>query len=278
MTLKVSYLLSTTFEREECLERALFDLTMQSYSHVEIIVLIQNQQEIIEKSLLKIKSKLPDSSLCRFIFSDAFGLCKSRNLALAEASGDICIFCDDDCRYPKDSAEKIANAFNLFPNWDIITFQCNNLDKGIPLKKYPAKATLHNQISLLKVNSITIAIRRRIYEQQGELFDNSIGLGTSIISGAENIMLFELMRKGYRLGYFPEVIVSHPDDSSRRSFSNMDKLLFAQGYTYARIFGKKSIFLITMFILKRRISGQKKYFSISGVKHMFDGYLLGLRG
>ena len=83
------------------------------------------------------------------------GLSKSRNLALKNAKGDICLLADDDIKYVENFDNIIKNAFNTNKNFDVLTFMMSDFE-GKLAKKYNLQKQ-HNYKSLVKANSVTIA-------------------------------------------------------------------------------------------------------------------------
>ena len=59
------------------------------------------------------------------------GVGLNRNNALMRATGDICLFADDDMVYVDDYVEKVKNMFALHPYADVIVF---NLIEKIPTR------------------------------------------------------------------------------------------------------------------------------------------------
>ena len=66
------------------------------------------------------------------------GLTKSRNIALKNAIGKLCIITHDDVVFKSDFQEKILKAFNENKEAALISFRTEKPD-GSLFKKYPAK-------------------------------------------------------------------------------------------------------------------------------------------
>ena len=138
------------------------------------------------------------------------GLSKSRNLAMASARDDICIFCDNDVRYVDDAPEIISDAFSRYPDAGIICFFIER-----PVRHSPVRTTegLMSKKDMMRIFSPEMAIRRSLI---GSLrFDENFGAGAEYKMGEENIFLFEAARQSIKRIYIPVKIASTiPNESS----------------------------------------------------------------
>ena len=106
------------------------DLTMVELQKIKSNVLIINQTN--KNSYLE---ELSDDQTIRMISTNSIGLSKSRNLALAHATGDIGILCDDDVIYYNDYEKIILNAFSEIEDADIIIFNIDPINFDGKVKK-----------------------------------------------------------------------------------------------------------------------------------------------
>lgn len=74
----------------------------------------------ITKEEIKMEEDLESNN--RLISVKDKGLSKSRNMAIQNANGDICIIADDDVKYVDDFENIIKNAYNKYKNYDVICF------------------------------------------------------------------------------------------------------------------------------------------------------------
>lgn len=269
---KVSFLLSTRGRELSGLARILYDLGRQTYTNVEVIIVLQPLSEIARTS---IETHLSSERLLRvsLIVSEAVGLTKSRNTALARGAGDLLVLCDDDCRYPREAASRIVKAEEAHPEWDILTFKVGADADRRPFKTYGSYEMEHRVCTLMNVSSIETVIRRRVCDAEGPmLFDERYGLGTPFITGGENIMLVDLYRKGYRAGFIPQPIVTHAGLSSARGAIEPAKMAFAEGAMFRRIFGAWGIVPASVFFVRRLFPGKRLRFRLQHVKPLTDGY------
>jgi GT2 family glycosyltransferase len=182
-----------------------------------------------------------------------YGLSKSRNAALQKASEELIIFTDDDVVFQQNFENKLLRAFNSHLLHDGFRFQYLT-GKGRLAKKYPKH--FENQLSNLEIlnsASVELAFKRKSI-QKGQLqFDTRFGLGAAFPMGEEAIFVADAIKKGLKIGFFPEVIVEHIHPSTGYK-TDSHTLYFIQSALLYRIFPKMYlfwIFLILFFDLKQ---------------------------
>jgi len=173
------------------------------------------------------------------------GLSKSRNKAIENSIGDICLFADDDIVYKKDILKKIEKAFINNPEFDVITFKFENSKKN-----YEEKPFMHNYKTISTVSSIEIAFRRQSIINNKIRFDELFGLGAKYISGEENIFLKDCLDKKLKILFFPLTIAIHPERiTTGKKWTK--ELLLAKGALFYRIYGKLSFLINLFFCIKK---------------------------
>ncbi len=86
-------------------------------------------------------------------------MAKSRNIAIKNALGTVCLFADDDVIYEKDFKEKIMSSHRIRPGSDIITFKMKDFN-GNDFRDYP-KHKLHDKKSLATANAVVISFKKQ---------------------------------------------------------------------------------------------------------------------
>ncbi|HNT27664.1 MAG TPA: glycosyltransferase family 2 protein [bacterium] len=193
-------------------------------------------------------SSAPQTGRLRVLSYRERGLSLSRNRALDNASGDICLLSDDDVRYRPDLADILSRAFEENPEADIITFQATDPD-GRPLKNYPRRATRLNILSASRVSSIEIAFRHSSVLKSDLRFDTLFGLGAKYPIGEEYVFVTDALKRGLTVIHLPIPILTHPLESSGRKHDA--KTTFARGAMLARVFGWAALPLDLVFALKK---------------------------
>lgn len=159
------------------------------------------------------------------------GLSRSRNLALENASADICALADDDEVFSPTYEERILSAFEATPHADIIAFAVQNRGS---LRKPPLTSDNLRRHELMKVSSVQIAFRRRRVLDAGVRFDVEFGAGSRFPMGEELIFLSDARRAGLRICAVP-IEVAHLEPGESSWFKGYDAEFFrARGASFAR--------------------------------------------
>lgn len=236
------------------------------YKNIQTPILLINQSDF---SSLEIQDNI------RMISCIERGSSNSRNMALNNAIGDICLIADDDVGYV-DNAEEIINcAFRDNPSADIITFQIIT-PEGKPFNKgYPVHKQWHNSRSILRCASIEIAFRKDSIIQAGIKLDVDFGLGSKYRVHDEIIFLKDALDNNLKLLYIPIPIVIHPAESSGTDFN--DHLIVSKGAAFVRLFGYKGMFLNILFAIKKHAEYSNKYSFLGFLMKMFEGSIKYIR-
>jgi O-antigen biosynthesis protein len=210
-----------THDRDETLEHTLASLEQQIYTDLNIIV-IDNAPSSDATARL-IQSRFPQ---VRYIHEPRKGLNNARNRAIAEASGEIIAFIDDDAIADPHWAQAIAAAFDsndvmcvtgfvapaqlqtpgqeLFERYGYsksfnrLTFTLSSPPPNCPGFPY-------NGCIGTGCNS---AFRREVFDRVG-LFDPRLDMGTPVPGGGDHDMFARVIRAGHTLVYDPRPVVFH---------------------------------------------------------------------
>jgi len=204
--------------------------------HLNILIINQTKEGI---------SLISDKKNIRVINSFKKGLSQSRNLAIQNSIGDICLIADDDVEYFPDFLETIKYAFNQFKNASIIRFKIDTFE-GVDYKPYPKKSKqIIKKKELLDSSSIEIAFKRSPIVKNDIKFNTLFGLGSHFNSGEEYLFLKEAISKNLIIYFENKSIVKH---TLERSTTNMadDNFIKAQSAIYYLDYG----FLSYVYVLK----------------------------
>jgi len=197
---------------------------------------------------------------------DSVGLSKSRNRALQHALAEnveVMLITDNDTSFHSEVIEILSKTFRDHPEADVICFKATTTDGDDFKRNYKNSVCDLDLYSSASVSSIEIAIRVKSLKGTKLTFDESFGLGSDYPSGEEYIFLTDAIKDGLKVVFVPEVIVSHPLESSGKDYDN-SLLLKAKGAMLARVFGLKSILFCVLFSLKKA-----KLFKLKIVKNLF---------
>lgn len=230
-------------------------------------VIIINQCDIDEEKEIVRENEDGKKQIISLINSTDRGLSRSRNLAIRNASADICVLCDNDVVYEKDYEEKIISAFEKHEDADIIVFYIKRKEKPVPNFD---KEKRMGYLSVLKIFSPEIAFRR---ESVADIkFDEDFGAGSSkYIMGEENIFLYDALKKRKKIYYVPTKIAELKEVESTW-FAGYDKTFFiSRGANYCAMSRFFSHFLILQFALRKKELYKDKMSTAKAIKFMYAG-------
>ncbi|EQB7292631.1 glycosyltransferase family 2 protein [Escherichia albertii] len=231
-----------------------------AYKNINAPVLLINQSDFVGKEI---------SDNITMISCTERGSSKSRNMAIDNATGDICVIADDDVMYVDNVESILRKAFADNPDADIITFQIMTPDGSLFNSGYPKNKQWHNWRSILRCASIEIAFRRNVIIKNKLRVDDNFGLGSKYRVHDEIIFLKDAMDKGLKILYIPIPIVIHPKESSGSDFN--DSLVLSKGAAFIRLFGIKGILLNLIFAIKKHKEYRLNYNIIDFTILMFKG-------
>ncbi|MEF1254506.1 glycosyltransferase family A protein [Vibrio sp. M260112] len=186
----------------------------------------------------------------RYFQQRKYGVAASRNLALDKAIGDILLFCDDDITFESGFLSTIEAAYNTYPNASAITFSVRELGKKSLTKAFKKYHFIHNKLSILKVGTIEITVKRKDLLADYHRFPENLGAGTQYPVCDEPVFLSRLMNSNLEVHYFPTCLLSHSLESSGAEIDTMGKLMsrmIAFRYIFGPLLGR---FLFVVFCVK----------------------------
>ena len=172
------------------------DLSLAKQCKPETDVLIINQCD--EESYCE---EIYNGHKIRMISTTERGLSKSRNTALKNAQGDICVFCDDDVVYNDGYKEEILKAFNETPDADIIAFNVHhkNARHKMKINKSFKKAPRFRMYC-----SVSLAFKQKNITDKKIWFNKLFGAGSGVItSGEESVWQYDAKKKGLHIYEHP---------------------------------------------------------------------------
>lgn len=233
--------------------------------NIEKNCLIINQ--VLDENIQLVNEEIKEKHIRMISFREK-GIALSRNRALENAKGDICILSDDDITFKKEVFENIVKLF-LNKNIEIMTFMFEK--NGKPAKKYKNKEFFHSKFTVCKVSSVEIAFNRKKIEENNLKFDTRFGLGAKYNSSEENIFLLDAMNKKLKIKFYPLNILDHPLEGARNKFDK--NKFYGKGAFFKRGYGKLGLFLSIIFIILK----YKKYKEQINVKEALNSILKGYK-
>lgn len=132
------------------------------------------------------------------------GLSRSRNMALQNASADICVLCDDDERLSDGYPKMIENAYSTLTKADFIAFNINRIGSPITEKLF----TKPKRIGRFKTyGSVHITFRRASIIDGNISFNTRFGTGSGeYLCDEDSIFCVSCRKNGLKMYASPGVI------------------------------------------------------------------------
>lgn len=225
------------------------------------ILIINQSSKIINTS------KDIDGKKLRMLSYKEKGLSKSRNRALEESNGIICLIADDDMYYYNDLEKKVLQVSKHYPEVDVFIFKVNNHKN-----KFPDKIKRLRFLDILKISSVQIAFRRGCIISKNIRFNEDFGAGSDkYSSGEENIFLKECLDKKLKVYYFPITIGTLTDSPSTWFQGFNEKFFYDKGALFYKLTKFYWLFLIFTFAFKKYKLYKNEISFLKAVKNMFLG-------
>jgi glycosyltransferase involved in cell wall biosynthesis len=220
-------LVLATVERTGRLTLFLKALENQTYRDFELIVVNQNSDARLDGILSRYSDRFRIIHLrCER------GVSRARNRGFESSRGDVLGFPDDDCWYPPDLLQKVAESLEANLLWHGVTGRCimENSDRNhAGIARFSHKPGILTPLGIwTRSSAATVFVRRRVIDQTG-LFDESLGPGSGTPWGAAEDMdyLLRAIQNGFTIHYDPELVVIHPSPPSLR-----EEMAYQRAFTY----------------------------------------------
>jgi GT2 family glycosyltransferase len=194
-----------TVGRDDELTDLLESLRAQTYDRFDVVIADQNTDNRLDPVL----DAFPDLRVTRV--RSRRGLSRARNAALAQVTGELVGFPDDDCTYPPDLLERLAARFVERPDLDGLSGRVADAAGVSPPRWSREPFAVRRAVVWHAACSATLFLRRTLVQSTGN-FDERLGLGsgTAMTSGEEIDYLLRALAQGAQVEYDPERVVLHP--------------------------------------------------------------------
>ena len=202
-------LIIPTLGRPDELNRLLDSLANQTFRDFEAVVVDQGQDLRVQRVVEDHQATLQVS----YTPSPFKGASRARNEGIKYAQGDVIAWPDDDCTYPPDLLETVAQIFQDRQEVDGI---CGILVDEAGKPHHWASGSRSFELSggdlFFKGSETVVFVRARVVERIGG-FDEVIGTGAGSPWGAGEATDFGIrsIQAGMRWWYCPEVRIHHPN-------------------------------------------------------------------
>lgn len=227
---------------------------LQRLSPAPAEVLIVDNAPSSDAALKLVQSLYPTF---RYICEPRPGLDHARNRAVAEATGDIIAFTDDDVVVDVGWVGALAHAFASDPAIGLVTGLAEPLEQktaaqiiferyggfGRGCRRTYSQSTPDRPMPWTLIGAgqlgagANMALRREVFEQVG-LFDPALDVGTATLGGGDHDLFFRVLRAGYLCVYEPAAVVRH---RHRRSVAELRHLLYCYGHATRCFFEREEL-------------------------------------
>ena len=161
------------------------------------------------------------------------GLARARNTGIAQASGDILAFTDDDCYVRPDFLVQVCAVFQEssvgYLGGRVILHDPTDAPVTIKDSLSAQHLSPHRFLPGGVIHGANMAVRRKVVQSIGG-FDPLLGAGTPLQSGEDLEFLARACWAGWAGTYDPRPVVAH--HHRRKPGADVDSLL--KGYDYGR--------------------------------------------
>ena len=258
MSLRIEILISTMFRKDLGFLKPMF-----AHNNIDDFNLIIVNQTTEDKLLVCDKPKI------KIINSFERGSPASRNLAIQNASSDICLMSDDDIVYHSNLKNKIEDAYVNHPNAAMISFEAVDESGKLYTNYYPEGK--HDKKSLKKIYTWVITFNRKIFRDNAIYFNHYFGVGSLFKGETEYVFLRNAFDKNLPMIHKAQTIVMHPDENSGRQMGS-DNAIFARAALNHRFYGNLSyiwVFKYVFFLLRHKFIPIKD--TLAKIKTGFQG-------
>lgn len=175
------------------------------------------------------------------------GVGLSRNTALLRADADIVLFSDEDIVYDDGYADKILEAFEQYPEADMLLF---NMRVG------ESRATYYNQ-DMHRVHiwnagrypTYSFAARREKLHKLNITFSLLFGGGAKYSNGEDSLFLKDCLKQGMKVYTMPVELGEEQERESTWFKGYTEKFFYDRGYLYHFLYGKLAYPMACRFLL-----------------------------
>ncbi|HEL9635094.1 TPA: glycosyltransferase family 2 protein [Streptococcus suis] len=204
------------------------------------------------------------------VYSERLGLSASRNEAISYAqSEDICQIADDDMIFVDNYKEIVWDAYQEFPDADVIVFYVDFENHAVARSNIPKGRMYY--LDAMRTSSVQISFKKSSLESVGLKFDERFGIGATYGSGEENILLFDALRKGLKLYSYPIKIASLRERDSHWDRSHTPENCRKRGAIYRRMTNYWYWILIVQFAIRKRKQMLPEISLFDNMCYMFQG-------
>lgn len=192
-----------------------------------------------------------DGFRAKMITTETKGVGLNRNIALLHASGEICLFADDDVVYIDGMEQRVLAEFDAHPDADIMIFHFDTDSKNREQIRYN-KTRACRRLERMPWAGFRIAFRLNAVRKANLMFHTLFGGGCIFPSGEDSIWLIDAKKAGLTI-YVSKETIGRVSFQTSTWFTGRDaRFYFGKGAFYASVHPKTFWFWTCYFILRTR--------------------------
>lgn len=253
--------------------------------NIQVLVAAMNQSDHSLLQKMNIRSNVIVGNQCNYNSIETFdymgneaiylnfaerGVGLNRNNTLIRATGDICLFADDDVVYVDDYVNIITKTYKEQPNADVIIFNFLESRNGEPLHERVRKNGFVGRKGVSSFATFLISVRLNSVRKKNIVFHQMFGGGARYSHGEDSIFLKDCISKGLKVYTTTKVIgtVRHNESTWFQGFS--DQHFKDTGVLFYQMYTNLYYVIIVYHVLKHK-KMYKNYGILNVIKMMFDG-------
>lgn len=185
--------------------RLLASLDRQTHRNFRLVLV----EQVDPTGTQRVLSQFPNVNAV--VLTSDRGLSRARNRGLANCTGDVIGFPDDDCWYEPNTLAVVADRFARDPGIDML---CGRIQTptGAPYVKTPHTPTRLDRINVWRIGLSAASFFRSSAVALIGNFDPDLGVGsgTAYQSGEETDFFLRAIDSGLRGEFDPTLVINHP--------------------------------------------------------------------
>lgn len=232
------------------------DHSIVERSNIQSDVVVINQCDTNNREEWTFKNKKGEKCHALFISTTERGLSRSRNMAIANATADVCLICDDDEVLCDDYYDTIVRSYETNFGFSFLTF--NLRDR---YRTFPSKSHRIGFIGALQLASWQITFKREDILTHNLSFDIEMGAGVTMGGSEENKFILDCLHSGLKGKYMPTIIgsVSQASSTWEVNEDNYERYFIDRGKAYEKLMGKTLGILYIFYSSMKKLKQYKKF-------------------
>lgn len=194
-----------------CMNRTDIESLVES-SNIQTDVVVVNQTDHNSHEVKFFLNKDGEKCQINVFNTTERGLSRSRNVALKNAKGDICIVCDDDERFEDDYHKMIIENYKKHNGYSVLCFEVRNRRRGRNIGIFEEKRL--NRLTIFKICSVQITFLREAVQKHNIHFNVNLGAGVTKAGGEEHKFLKDCLTAGLKIINIPQYLTAIDDSES----------------------------------------------------------------